>query len=361
MRLANGAKSFFEFPHGMVQLLLGTNLVIFALCYSQSGMTSIPSEVLFRYGAMYTQALERHEYWRLITYGFLHANPVHLLVNMLCLVLWGGLLERRVESLYFTVIYLSGLIVGAIVSKFAHPGPYLGVGASGAISAVLGALLCLRILGKIDLSWSFFVTNIGLNVVLAASSSRIDWQAHFGGFAAGVICCACLDIVEKAMPWVLRCKFPEFVKMNSFVAFAIVLTYFWNRPISGSREAWVFPVVSVFAVLATIKMLDLMLSIQKGLVIVVVIFALTNAVLVLLLGGIFSQTILLICATGNTTSAAIIVARACSNLDLVINLTAASVAALTLLIYWPQLARGIADVGFVAASLRGERVRRQGV
>jgi membrane associated rhomboid family serine protease len=69
--------------------------------------------------------------------------------------------------------------------------------------------------GKIDLSWSFFVTNIGLNVVLAASSSRIDWQAHLGGFAAGVICCACLDIIEKALPLMLRCKFPEFAKMNS--------------------------------------------------------------------------------------------------------------------------------------------------
>jgi rhomboid protease GluP len=259
------------------------------------------------------------------------------------------------------VIYLSGLIVGAIVSKFSHPGPYLGVGASGAISAVLGALLCLRILGKIDLSWSFFVTNIGLNVVLAASSSRIDWQAHFGGFAAGVICCACLDILEKAMPWVLRCKFPEFVKMNSFVAFVIVVAYCWNSPLAVGQEAWMFAVVSGLAGLAAIKVLDLILSVKKGLVIVVVVFALTNALLVLLLGSIFSQTMLLFCVTGSTSSAAIIVAKACSNLDLVINLTAASVAALTLLIYWPQLARGIADVGFVAASLRGERVRRQGV
>ena len=80
-------KGFFEFRTGMVQLLLGACLVVFAVCYSQSGAASIPSEILFRYGAMYSQALERQEYWRLVTYGFLHANPVHLLVNMLCLVL----------------------------------------------------------------------------------------------------------------------------------------------------------------------------------------------------------------------------------------------------------------------------------
>jgi rhomboid protease GluP len=198
-------------------------------------------------------------------------------------------------------------------------------------------------------------------VVLAASSSRIDWQAHFGGFAAGVICCACLDIVEKALPWVLRCKFPEFAKMNSFVAFVIVVAYCWSSPVAVFKETWVFAVVSGFAGLAAIKMLVLMLSMKKGLVIVVVIFALTNAVLVILLGSIFSQAMQLVCVTGNASSAAFIVAKACSNLDLVINLTSASVAALTLLIYWPQLARGFADVGFVAASLRGERLRRQGV
>jgi hypothetical protein len=48
MGLASNAKSFFEFPHGMVQLLLGACLVVFALCYSQSGTASIPSDVLFR-------------------------------------------------------------------------------------------------------------------------------------------------------------------------------------------------------------------------------------------------------------------------------------------------------------------------
>jgi rhomboid protease GluP len=149
--------------------------------------------------------------------------------------------------------------------------------------------------------------------------------------------------------------------MNSFVAFVIVVAYCWNSPIVVFKEAWVFAVVSGFASLVAIKMLDLMLSMKKGLVVVVIIFALTNAVLVLLLGSLFSQAMVLFCVTGNASSAAIVVAKACSNLDLVINLTSASVAALTLLIYWPQLARGIADVGFVAASLRGERVRRQGV
>jgi hypothetical protein len=40
-------------------------------------------------------------------------------------------------------------------------------------------------------------------------------------------------------------------------------------------------------------------------------------------------------------------------------LTALAALAFTALLYWPQFARGLSDIGFVGASLRGERARRQ--
>src|SRR6266403_621500 len=80
IRMTDNTKRFFDVPRGMAQLLLGVNVLVF----------------------------------------------------MLCLILWGGLLERRVEALYFTLIYLCGLVFGGIVSNVTHPGPYLSVGASGA-------------------------------------------------------------------------------------------------------------------------------------------------------------------------------------------------------------------------------------
>jgi len=360
--MADNTKRFFDIPHGMAQLLLGVNILVFAFCLSQSGGANFSSEMLFRYGAMYLQALDRHEYWRLVAYGFLHANPIHLLANMLCLILWGGLLERRVEALYFTLIYLSGLVLGGIVSNVTHPGPYISVGASGAISAILGALLCLRVLGKINLPWNFFVINIGLNVMIAASAPRVDWQAHFGGFVAGMVSCACLDLIEKTTAWWLRCKFPEFVKMNAFIALAIVSAYCWARPVVGLQQAWVFPVAAVIAGLAFIKVLDVMLSIRKGLAAVVVVFALMNAILVLLLARLFDQALVSACLGQRSTNAiAGALAKACENIDLSASLTGLGVLALTLLLYWPQLARGLADVGFIGASLRGERGRRWGV
>ena len=361
--MTGNTKRFFDVPRGMAQLLLGVNILLFALCLSQSGGSGFSSEMLFRYGAMYSQALDRHEYWRLVAYGFLHANPIHLFGNMLCLILWGGLLERRVEALYFTLIYLCGLVFGGIISNVTHVGPYLSVGASGAISAILGALLCLRVLGKIDLPWNFFVINIGLNIMIAVSAPRVDWQAHFGGFVAGVISCACLDLIEKTTAWWLRCKFPEFVKMNAFIASAIVLAYCWTRPIVGFEQTWVFLVASVIAVLVVVKVLDLMLSIKKGLAAVVVVFALTNAILVLLLARLFDQALASACLGQRSSTSAIAGAltKACENIDFSASLAGMSALLFTLLLYWPQLTRGLADVGLVGASLRGERGRRWGV
>jgi len=361
--MKNSTKGFFDIPRGMAQLLLGVNILVFALCVSQSGGANFSSEMLFRYGAMYSQALDRHEYWRLVAHGFLHGSPIHLLANMLCLVLWGGLLERRVEALYFTLIYLCGLVFGGIVSNVMHPGPYVSVGASGAISAILGALLCLRVLGKIDLPWNFFVINIGLNVMIAMGAPRVDWQAHFGGFVAGMVSCACLDLIEKTTAWWLRCKFPEFVKMNAFIAFAIVLAYCWAKPVVSLQQGWVFPIASAIAGLVFIKVLDVMLSVRKGLAAVVVVFALTNAMLVLLLARLFDQALVSACLgqRGSTGAMAGVLAKACENVDLSISIASIGALAFTLLLYWPQFARGLADVGFVGASLRGERARRWGV
>src|SRR5262249_45593674 len=157
------------------------------------------------------------------------------------------------------------------------------VGASGAISAVLGALLCLRLLRRIDLSWSFFATNIGFNVLLAAASPRIDWGAHLGGFVAGMVCCACLDVVEKAIGSVLRCKFPEFVKMNTFIVFVVMMGFYTGWLSLDISQQGPILLVGIIVAAAVVKLLDLALSAKKGLAFVALAYAVINAALVLLL------------------------------------------------------------------------------
>jgi membrane associated rhomboid family serine protease len=356
---------FFEVPHAAVSLLLVANVVVFGLCLSRSGTAVISADVLFRAGAMYSLAIDRHEYWRLLAYGFLHANPFHLATNMLCLILWGAHLERRVGSTYFLTIYACALVTGGIVSNATHAGPYLAVGASGAISGILGALLCLWILGKTDLSANFFIINLGLNVALALNAPNIDSSAHFGGFAAGLIACALIDLLEKANHVLLRCKFPEFVKLNLLVLASAAAAYLWAGPsiaqFRGAPNWW--PLVAyVVACTILVKLIDILLSLKKGLAVVVVMLAMLNAVLAFFVSQSLLPVLISQCAQWqalNWPESALAVA--CGNSMAIATIVAACALALTLLADSRDFDRGIKDVGFIGASMRGERKRRSGI
>jgi rhomboid protease GluP len=348
MAFSAGRGRYFEIPHLAVYLLAAANIAAFGLCLTQSDGPAIPSEVLFRYGAMYSLAIERHEYWRLLASGFLHTGLIHLATNMLCLVLWGGLLEKRIGPSYFLLIYVCAVIAGGIVSNATHSGPYLSVGASGGISGVLGALLCLWILGKIDLTASFFVANIGLNIALGATAARIDWGAHLGGFAAGLIACALLDLVERLAPSVLRCKFPEFVKINGLIGAGVLAGLLWD----GGRIDQLTLLAWAGACLVFVKAIDLLLSIKKGLAVVVAVLAAANAALAW-----FAVDWLLPLIAQNCVQ----FPAACANPGLLRLIVTVGAACLTMAVLLQEFYRGINDVGFVGATFRAERNRRHGI
>src|SRR6185437_9528063 len=253
----NRSVGAFEFPHNPTALLLAVNILVYALTLQRSGMPVPSPDVLLRSGAIYSGALARHEYWRLFAYAFLHGSMLHILTNMACLVWWGGPLESRIGTSYFLLIYFASVIAGALTGIFTHPGFYFSVGASAGISGVLGALLSLKLLKRIDLPASFFVVNLGLNLVIAFLAPRVDWGAHLGGIVAGMAMCAMLNAFEVAGPKLMRCKFPEFVKLNLGILFAVV--------------AWLtdFSLVAVLAALAVlivaVKGIDIALSVRRGL------------------------------------------------------------------------------------------------
>ena len=357
-----------ERPHAATFLLVTANFIVFGLCFHASSDTVISPEVLFANGAMYSRAIERHEYWRLLAHAFLHADPFHLATNMFCLVLWGGPLEKRIGSFYFLAIYLCAMVAGALLNNLHHSQPYLAVGASGAVSGILGALLCLWILGKIDLSAQFFLINIGLNAAVALSSQKIDWVAHVGGFTAGLIVCALIDILERANRFAFRCKFPEFVKINGALLGAMLGVFMWSNkpatPAPGSTEDWLLLLAYSASCLAAIKLVDLVLSLKRGLAIIVVTLSVANAGFMLLAAKMAALLPGPSCASpphGAPGLVATLLDLACSNWQITIDIIAACAFAATLLLYSQELARGIKDVGFIGGSLRAERKRRQGI
>jgi rhomboid protease GluP len=361
------SQSFFAAPQAAVYLLLAVNILAFALCLQLAGTPELPGTLLYRYGAMYAFALPRHEYWRLIAYGFLHSNLVHLLTNMLCLVLWGGQLERRLGWTYFLIVYVSSLIFGAIIGDAIHSKLYLTVGASGATSGVLGALLCLWILGKADVPGSFFIINIGLNIVLALSNPRIDWGVHAGGFVAGLIACAVLDLLEKTVFRLLRCKFPEFAKANLSILACVAALLWWGAQSAGAidrTEVAVFAAVFAVTALLAVKLIDLTLTLRKGLAIIVIALAAANAGMVQIAVTVFGSQLAAACAsrpTGPLAALDAMIDMLCASLGLAALGGSALAFVLTILLYSQELYRGFIDVGFVATSLEAARNRSRGI
>jgi membrane associated rhomboid family serine protease len=103
---------------------------------------------IFERLVLWPPGVERfHQYDRLLTHGFVHADWMHLLFNMITLYFFG----RAVESVFaqlvgqamYVLFYLSAIVVAILPSYLRHrkDGSYVSLGASGAVSAVLFAFV----------------------------------------------------------------------------------------------------------------------------------------------------------------------------------------------------------------------------
>ena len=176
----------------LIALNVGAFLVEVAVSH---GVSELPTSDGLALGASYSLAtLYEGRFETLVTACFLHAGIVHLLFNMLALWQAGPLVERAVGSARMAPMYLVAGIFGNLLSVgygwFAHAGG-MTVGASGAISGVLGAALVVywRIAGwrspmtQAMARWLGLV--IGFGVLMNVTGGRIDNAAHVGGALAG--------------------------------------------------------------------------------------------------------------------------------------------------------------------------------
>lgn len=84
------------------------------------------------------------EPWRLITSMFLHADFTHLFFNMFALLMFGLYLEKKVGKTMFLLIYLLSGIIGGVGFEIFNEVGTVGLGASGAIYGIIGALMVLE-------------------------------------------------------------------------------------------------------------------------------------------------------------------------------------------------------------------------
>ena len=175
------------------------NLVIvminFAVLLALSFIGNVESaDFMLKHGANYAPLVTAgREYYRLVTSMFLHFGFDHLVNNMLILLFLGDVLERLGGKFRYLLIYLGGGIAGNILSVAWDMGTgryAVSAGASGAVFAVIGALIfvVLRSKGRIEgMTGQRLIFMAALSVLEGFTSSGVDNSAHIGGLVAGFL------------------------------------------------------------------------------------------------------------------------------------------------------------------------------
>lgn len=202
-------------PYIFTIVFLIANFFVFLLMWASSGMSNLalwvgfPEGVLYAFGAKTNYLIgQDHEWWRLVTPIFLHANLLHVLMNMYGLWVLGPWVEKLYGSARFVVFWVVTGIAGVTASYLtvipgSHPGLLTSfliknhddpsVGASGALFGLIGVLFVFGLKYRRELPEGFkrafgtgmlpvILLNLGIGF---AARGIIDNAAHMGGLLSG--------------------------------------------------------------------------------------------------------------------------------------------------------------------------------
>jgi len=193
------------FPFVTIGLIVLNILVfIFQFFYPED-----PREIVFAYGAIpnYLLSFEGvqpiHPFLTLFTSMFMHGGLFHIGGNMLYLWIFGNNIEDKLGHIRFIIFYLLSGIVAAYSHAITEPSSTIPmIGASGAVSGILGAYLLLfphaRVHTLIFLGFFIQVIRLPALIVLGfwiviqvvnniLGSGGVAWFAHIGGFVFGLL------------------------------------------------------------------------------------------------------------------------------------------------------------------------------
>ncbi len=190
---------------GYALLLLNILVFLYGLTFTQGEARAF----VFTYGFIPDLFFSNPvgESYRLFTSLFLHGGFAHILGNMFFLYVFGDNIEDRMGHVTFLVFYLLGGVSATLAHGLFMPASEVPmIGASGAISAVLGAYIILfprmRVLTFIPPFFIFWlpawlylgywaiiqvVQAVGGALVSTAAVNGVAWWAHVGGFVFGAL------------------------------------------------------------------------------------------------------------------------------------------------------------------------------
>ncbi len=177
-------------------------------------------EFIVTYGAIPAELEQGDNLYTVLTSMFVHGGLGHIFGNMLFMVIFADNIERRFGSLLFLIFYLACGLFATGAHLVTSPGSQVPtVGASGAISGVMGAYILLYPLNRVRvLVWYWgilqvpafiflgiwFLTQLTNGVaalsVQTAQSAGVAFWAHVGGFVAGAVLGGVLGTFREEPP-----------------------------------------------------------------------------------------------------------------------------------------------------------------
>ena len=173
--------------------LVGMNVAVY-VAMALTGVSPLAPTIpqLLKWGANWGPLSLGAEPWRILASNYVHAGIIHIALNMWCLWNLGFLAERVFDPWMYVLTYTFCGLAGSLASLWWHP-IAVGVGASGAIFGLAGALIAALYLGHLPISKQAIQGTLksllifaGYNLFFGATIPGIDNSAHIGGLLTGL-------------------------------------------------------------------------------------------------------------------------------------------------------------------------------
>lgn len=172
----------------ITKVLVGTNAAIWLLSLFAGAAVllepfALANRVRFPGGPV--EGVLVGDWYRMLSAAFVHVDFWHIALNMLALWILGSILEPVLGRWRFITLYLLSALGGSAVSLLGLGPGQIGIGASGAVFGLFGALFVVaRRLGRDVTS---VVVILVINAVISFTVPNIDWRAHLGGLITGAV------------------------------------------------------------------------------------------------------------------------------------------------------------------------------
>jgi rhomboid protease GluP len=184
--------------HPITTTLVGMNVAVYVVMVLTGVSPVTPTlQQLVKWGANFGPLSLGTEPWRMLASNYVHGGIIHIALNMWCLWNLGFLAERVFDPWTYVLTYTFCGLAGSLASLWRHP-IEVGVGASGAIFGLAGALIAALYLGHLPISKQAIQGTLksllifaGYNLffgeaIRVVGNSIIDNSAHIGGLLAGL-------------------------------------------------------------------------------------------------------------------------------------------------------------------------------